>query len=290
MDDKNPMNISTISDTSYTPSTRDVSTVLVESAAPTSTETLETTPAVKDASTISLKRNSKLNRQKAKSPNSLDSDKTQPEASQSARAKSIAPVGKFLSINFLGRIEHGTFDSVNDVYIKYSVVAGPDWIINGGTEVGITQISRYSLNEYGSRKFVWNQPINLSYRTYNYYGWPKLVLSVYFFDMFGNDQILGYGCVHLPVTKTRYDCAGVQSTSNQVRQLVDIHAPQPTSIASQLIGLVTGRRPELIDANLYARGDCRNVLQTLAVGSVVVVLDLATKDSTSSGYNTGVSS
>lgn len=191
------------------------------------------------------------------------------------KTQQMSTIGRFLAIHLFGSIETGYFDSVNDVYIKYSIVSGPDWILSSGTDVGVTQIARYKVDENNAQKFVWNQPIGVSFRSYNFYGWPQIVLSVYYFDKFGNDQILGYGCVYLPVSS---------QTSSNFRQIVEIYAPQSTSFIRQVLSWITGRKPELIDSNLFARGDCRSVLQMLSVGQVELSFNLTSKDVANNGY------
>ena len=189
-----------------------------------------------------------------------------------------ATVSRFLSVHFYGTIELGWFESVNDVYIKYSIVSGPDFILSSGQDIGITQIARRQFDkEIAEHKFVWNQPITLSYRCYNYYGWPQIVLSVYYFDTFGNDQILGYGCVHLPASN---------QISTGFKRLVKIYAPQSTSLVRQLLSWVSGKKPELVDSNLFARADCRSVLQMTHIGRVELTLNITTKDVATNGYRT----
>lgn len=184
-------------------------------------------------------------------------------------------VGRFFSVTFVGSLESGYFNSVNDVYVKYSIVAGPDWILTAGSDLGITQISRYKINSDGLQQFVWNQPITISYRSYNYFGWPQIIVSVYHFDAFGNDQILGYGCIHLPITN--------RFPSNYKHTII-IYSPQSTSYFRQLLSWFTRRKPELIDSNLFARSDCRKVLQTIAVGKLELTINLTTKDTSANGY------
>lgn len=184
-------------------------------------------------------------------------------------------LGRFFSIYLVGSIEQGWFNDVNDVHVKYSVVAGPDWILSSGLDVGITQIARYRLDESGRRNFVWNQPINLSYRSYNFFGWPQIVVSVYRFDLFGNEQILGYGCTHLPVSN--------QNPSN-IKQIIKIYSPQSSSYLKQILSWITGRKPELVDSKLFARGDCRSLLQMVAVGQLEISFDLTSKDVLSNNY------
>lgn len=184
-------------------------------------------------------------------------------------------VGRFFSICLTGTLEKGSFDNANDVYVKYSIVAGPDWILSSGLDVGITQIARYKLNEEGKRIFIWNQPITLSYRSYNFFGWPQIVVSVYRFDIFGSEQILGYGCAHLPVSS--------QDSSN-IELTIKVYSPQSSSYLRQILSWITGRKPELVDSKLFARGDCRSLLQTVTVGELELTFNQISKDVMSNGY------
>lgn len=195
--------------------------------------------------------------------------------SEAKNRQQAITVGKFFSICLVGSLEQGWFNNVNDVHVKYSIVAGPDWILSSGLDVGITQIARYRLDKNGARNFVWNQPISLSYRSYNFFGWPQIVVSVYRFDLFGNEQILGYGCSHLPVSN--------QEPTN-IKQIIKIYSPQSSSYLRQLLSWVTGRKPELVDSKLFARGDCRSLLQMVAIGRLEISFYQTSKDVLSNSY------
>jgi B9 domain-containing protein 1 len=182
---------------------------------------------------------------------------------------------RFLSIHLSGSIDIGHFDSCNDVYLKYSIVAGPDWVLASGSEIGVTQISRYKIGTGNQREFVWNQPVAVSYRSYNYFGWPQIVVSAYYFDTFGNDRILGYGSAYLP--------ASSQTPAN-MKQTVSSYVPQSTSAARRILSWILGKKPELIESNLFARAECRSLLQLMAVGEIKMSFNLITKDISSNGY------
>lgn len=203
----------------------------------------------------------------------LNSTTIDSHLSEQRNKQQTITVGRFFSICFTGSIERGYFDSVNDVYIKYSIIAGPDWILSYGTTVGITQISRYRLDANGIKQFVWNQPITVSFKSYNYYGWPQIVVSVYNLDILGNDQILGYGCAHLPILNRA-----------PVKQTIKVYSPQSTSYMKHFLSWVTGKKPELVDSNLFARGDCRGVLQTVTVGELELIFNVTSKDVANNAY------
>lgn len=180
-----------------------------------------------------------------------------------------------LCIHLFGSIDVGHFDSCNDVYLKYSIVFGPDWILSSGSDVGVSQISRYRQVQANRREFVWNQPVSASFRSYNCFGWPQIILCAYYFDTFGNDQILGYGCAYLPVSSF--------SPSN-TKQIVTIYAPQSTSTLRRFISWILGRKPELIASNLFARGDCRSLLHMDAIGEVELSFNMISSNLANNGY------
>ncbi|KAG9508821.1 E3 ubiquitin-protein ligase ARIH1 [Fragariocoptes setiger] len=169
--------------------------------------------------------------------------------------------GQFFSICFNGSLELGIFSGIDDVYCKYTFVYGPDWLLVTGLSNGVTQISRKrtvtSVDDDSimtkTDRFVWNLPINVSFRSYNPFGWPQLVVSVYKYDTFGTDVIHGYGCAHLPIAT---------NNSAIMHQTMIIYAPESSSVARKILSWLTGRPAELVDPKLFAKPECRSALQT----------------------------
>lgn len=187
---------------------------------------------------------------------------------------------KSFYINFHGSIEKGYFSKVNDVYIRYSILSGTDWIVSSGFDLGVSQLSRSRFDEKrGCSEFVWNQPISISYKSYNFFGWPQLIICVQYFDLLGNDQILGYGCVHLPISERIADDSG-----KNYRQIVTIHQLQSSSYWKQLSSWITGKKPELINSKLFGRSDCRTVLHMQPVGTIYLSISSISKDVYKNGY------
>lgn len=50
---------------------------------------------------------------------------------------------------------------------------------------------------------VWNLPVDLTFKSHNAFGWPKMHFAVYGLDAFGKDVIQGYGFTHVPCTPGR---------------------------------------------------------------------------------------
>lgn len=185
-----------------------------------------------------------------------------------------------MSVCITGSLEFGQFDGYNDVYAKISILAGPDWTMTSGNDFRVTQISRYTVDVYGRKRFVWNQPISISYKTNDIYGWPQLVISIYYFDSFGNDQLLGYGSIHLAQQVSGWHI-------QPIKQIARIYAPQSSTFVKQILSWITGKKPELVDSSTFARGDCRRALQVTLVGYVEFTLNLTTKDFATNGYQFG---
>ena len=57
-----------------------------------------------------------------------------------------------------------------------------------GLEDGLTQLSKKSHNRSGA--FVWNFPIDVTFKSTNPFGWPKIVLSVYVLRMRAGEYYL----------------------------------------------------------------------------------------------------
>jgi len=60
--------------------------------------------------------------------------------------------------------------------MRYSFTHGPDWRIVQGAEHGFSQTAQRG---GGSGSIVWNQPLDVTFKTTNPHGWPRVVVSVY---------------------------------------------------------------------------------------------------------------
>ncbi|XP_077489575.1 B9 domain-containing protein 1 [Amblyomma americanum] len=176
-------------------------------------------------------------------------------------------------LNVSGQIESAQLTGADDVYCKYCFVHGADWTVAAGVEEGISQVTRKSRD--ARRSFIWNFPIEITYKSSNVWGWPQLVLSVYGLDAFANDVVRGYGAVHVPPV------AGTH------RKCVPLFVPESSSTMHKMTSWLTGRRPEFVDPKVVARGEGREVTRTTSNGTVSVVFNVLTKDLKKLGYNVG---
>ncbi|KAG1668017.1 B9 domain-containing protein 1 [Nymphon striatum] len=179
--------------------------------------------------------------------------------------------GTVFLIMAAGQIESAEFPEFDDIYCKYCFVYGQDWAITSGLEEGISQIARKSMDD--RQVFVWNFPIDITFKSTNPYRWPQIVISVYGLDIFGNDVARGYGAMHIPVSP------------GQHRMKIPMFVPESASTLQKLTGWLTGRRPEYIDPRVLAQGQGRDVTRVRSQGFVNVSLNIITKDMAKLGYD-----
>jgi B9 domain-containing protein 1 len=61
---------------------------------------------------------------------------------------------------------------------SYEIVAGPDWLMQHGSSNGETQLAQNKAFKPDLPSSVWNFPIELSFKSTNVFGWPRLALCV----------------------------------------------------------------------------------------------------------------
>merc|ERR1711915_40047 len=173
-----------------------------------------------------------------------------------------------------GQIESAYFPELDDIFCKYSFVYGQDWSITSGLEEGISQIAKRSLYYNESfPKFVYNHPIDISFKSSNPFGWPQIVVSAYGYDIFGHDVVRGYGAVHLPLS----------SGSHLLK--IPMFVPESSSLFQKFTSWLMGRRPEFIDPCVVAQNEGREVTRVRTQGYFRLKLNVLTKDMKGMGYD-----
>ncbi len=99
-----------------------------------------------------------------------------------------------------GQLESGEFP-YDDLYVRYGFSFGPDWTVVDGIENGLSQIARKAPGCDNS--VVWNFPVDISFKSTNAHGWPRMSVSIYGVDSLGRDVVRGYGSVLLPPSMSR---------------------------------------------------------------------------------------
>ncbi|KAL1243839.1 B9 domain-containing protein [Trichinella spiralis] len=186
-------------------------------------------------------------------------------------ASVMYPTGFLLMIN--GQIETAQFFNASDIYCKYCFVHGPDWNVLSGIEEGLSQMCCRSSLENSADGFVLNFPVELTLKSTNPYGWPRLVLSCYGTDWFGNDVIRGYGFTHIPTSAGRH-----------VRE-VAMFVPKASSKFKHFLSWLVGRRPEFVDPTFIAQAESRDLTQVEMSGMVKISLNVVSKCLKKLGYD-----
>ena len=202
-----------------------------------------------------------------------------------------------------GQIEFGEFPGADNLYCRYTLTFGHDWYIIHGPDTGLSQIARKS----GSGQdmcVVWNFPIDITFKSTNAFGWPRLAISVsslgavvarripgslpcfscltlstllagqvFAVDSMGRAVVVGYGSCMIP------------SSPGMSELYVHTYAPQPSSMLQQLRAWFAGAYPEFFDSKFVARGEGREVTRVKRTGVVRVALNVTTRGMASFGYN-----
>ena len=147
---------------------------------------------------------------------------------------------------------------------------GPDWRIKQGVDSGLSQIG---YKPHGSGDIVLNFPIDVTFKSTNPFGWPRLVLSVYGVDGLGRDVVRGYGSIHLPARAGSYE------------RWVPLFAPQSSTLMQQFIAWLAGTPPEFFDSKFVSQNEGREVTRVRSAGKVKVKLNIVTHGMASHGYS-----
>lgn len=115
------------------------------------------------------------------------------------------------------------------------------------------------------QNIVWNFPIEITFKTTNVFGWPRMALSVYGLDFLGRDVIKGYGSVLLPPIPGRYNLH------------VDLYTPLANSNFNTFFSWLVGNPPEFYDSRIVCQGANREVTRTQKTGSVLIHINIVTK-------------
>jgi len=142
-----------------------------------------------------------------------------------------------------------------------------------GHEGGLSQITTKSDDE--RQLFVWNFPLDVTFKSTNPFGWPQLVVSCYGQDSVrGYDVVRGYGSVYVPVSPGSHTCD------------IPMFVPESSSAFQKFTGWISGRRPEFVDPQVVAQGEGREVTRVRSQGRLRVKFNIITRDMKKLGYDT----
>jgi len=141
-----------------------------------------------------------------------------------------------------------------------------------GVDTGLSQTSRRNPASYEGG-VVWNFPIDVTFKSTNVYGWPRVAISVYGLDFLGRDVVRGYGSLLIPLTPGQHILD------------VETYTPMATSVFNQAFSWLMGNPPEFFDSKFVCQGDGREVTRVQSAGTIRVKLNITTKNMGSVGYS-----
>jgi B9 domain-containing protein 1 len=108
-----------------------------------------------------------------------------------------------------------------------------------GVDVGVSQLAQ-ATDDGDIATFVWNFPIDVTFKSTNPHGWPRLVVTVVSRDIFHRYVVRGYGSTVLPT------CPG--------RHIRDVRTftPSSSSLLQQIASFVRGDYPQVTHLALSA--------------------------------------
>lgn len=80
---------------------------------------------------------------------------------------------------------------------------------------------------------MWNFPFDITFKSTNVHGWPRIALSVYGIDYFGRDVVRGYGSVLIPLITGQHTIE------------ITMYVPLATSLFNQVVAQLMGNPPEV---------------------------------------------
>ncbi|CAG2235888.1 B9D1 [Mytilus edulis] len=156
------------------------------------------------------------------------------------------------------------FPGFDDIYCRYCLHYGPDWLITSGLEDGITQMTKKSRDE--RQQFVWNFPLDVTFKSTNPHGWPQLIVHAYGIDFLGKSVVRGYGVCHVPITPGNH------------KLRLPMFVPESTSMLQKFRAWTFGTRPEYVDVKVLGQGEGREVTRVRSQGFITVSFNVVMKD------------
>ena len=159
----------------------------------------------------------------------------------------------------------------NGLYCRYVFHFGPDWIVLNGIDTGLSQTAKSNPNHL-EEGIVWNFPIDVTFKSTNVHGWPRIAMSVYGIDFLGRDIVKGYASVLVPLSPGQHTLS------------VACFTPLAASWLSQWSNWLWGNPPEFFDSKFVAQAEGREVTRVQNTGSISLILNVTTKGMQNAGY------
>jgi B9 domain-containing protein 1 len=120
---------------------------------------------------------------------------------------------------------------------------------------------------------IWNFPIDITFKSTNVHGWPRIAITVYGADYLGRDIVRGYSSCLVPL-----------SAGNHVLNC-EMYTPLATSSYNQTMSWLLGNPPEFYDTKFVCQGEGREVTRVKSTGTVLAKINVLTKGMSALGYS-----
>ncbi|CAG5107423.1 Oidioi.mRNA.OKI2018_I69.chr1.g3313.t1.cds [Oikopleura dioica] len=157
-----------------------------------------------------------------------------------------------------------------DLMCKYSYEMGSDWVVAAGLEEGFSQRCTS-----GNEEFVFNLPMDCTFKSTNPSGWPRIVIELIGQDNFNQDQPRGFCWALVPPIPG----------SRKIRTA--IYLPQASSKMQALSHWFTGNAVNFTDPKIIARPNGREMTRVQSVGYVTIQFDVTASGLSKFGYDFG---
>ena len=121
-------------------------------------------------------------------------------------------------------------------------------------------------------------PMDVTFKSTNIFGWPRLAIAVYGLDWLGRDVIKGYCSVVIPL----------QTGSHTITSTA-LYTPMATTLFNDWVGWLYGNPPEFYNAKFVCQNEGRDVTRVCSTGgggaTVTVKLHITTKGMKEMGYS-----
>ena len=140
-----------------------------------------------------------------------------------------------------------------------------------GLDTGLSQTARKTVNHYEG--VVWNFPLDVTFKSTNVHGWPRVAVSVYGIDYLGRDVVRGYGSALVPLSSGRHTID------------VEMYTPLAMSTMNQVVAWLLGNPPEFFDSKFVCQSEGREVTRVQRSGAIRLKLNILTKGMQTVGYD-----
>lgn len=168
-----------------------------------------------------------------------------------------------------GQIDQA-IDFPSGCYCRYVLSYGDDWTVVNGVTSSITQLSYSQAN--GS--IVWNFPLEITFRSTNAHGWPRISFGIYGKDFLGRDVVRGYGSVLIPTVQGRHEL------------VVEMYRPVSGNCCHEMLNFFKGTIPEYYETAFTARNQGREVTRVRCEGKLKLTFETLLKDMDTFGFGT----